>query len=63
MYGSNGYTVKYSIDEIDDICSDPEHYKMLNLNNVISDAKVHYDYGNVSKAWYDSVCRILNEYI
>ncbi len=59
----NGYTVKYSIDVIDDICSDPEHYRMLDFNGVINDAKVHYEYGNVSRDWYDTVVRILSEYL
>lgn len=58
-----GYTVEFSIDVIDEICSDPEHYRMLSFIKVMNDAEVHYKHGNATKNWYDSVCRILSEYI
>lgn len=57
-----GYTVKYSIDVIDEFCNNPEKYKNC-LKGAINDAKTHYQFGNASKAWYDSVVRILSEYI
>ena len=63
MVWDNGYTVKYSIDVINDICNEPEHYKALDFIAVMNDAKVHYEYGNASRAWYDSVCRVLSDYI
>lgn len=59
----SGYTVSTSIDLIDEYCNNPSKYKKWQLQTAINDAKIHYQYGNVSKAWYDSVVRILSSYI
>lgn len=58
-----GYTNKISIDVIDNMCDDPSKYDKQDLQRAINDAKVHYEYGNASKAWYDSVVRILSSYL
>lgn len=58
-----GYTVTNSIDQIDEYCNNPSRYKTWQLKEAIHDAEVHYKYGNASKAWYDSVVRILSAYI
>lgn len=58
-----GYTTKMSIDLIDEICDSPSDYKKDMIQQALNDAKVHYEYGNASKAWYDSVCRTLNCYL
>ena len=59
----SGYTVNNSIDLINEYCNDPSHYTITQLKQAIHDARIHYEYGNVSKAWYDSVVRILSVYI
>lgn len=58
-----GYTTKMSIDLIDEICNNPSNYPRSMLQQALNDAKVHYNYGNASKSWYDSVRRILNSYL
>ena len=58
----SGYTVQYSIDVIDEICNDPERYKN-SIQGAINDAKVHYEFGNKSKDWYDYVVRTLSRYL
>ena len=58
-----GYTVKNSIDLIDEYCDNPSRYKSWQLQEAIHDAKIHYEYGNTSKEWYDSVVRILSPYV
>lgn len=58
-----GYTTKMSIDLIDEICNNPSNYPRSMLQQALNDAKVHYNYGNASKSWYDSVIRILNSYL
>ena len=58
-----GYTVKISIDVIDEICNDPSDFPRNVLMQALNDANVHYKYGNKSKNWYDSVCSILKSYL
>lgn len=58
-----GYTVKFSIASIDECCDEPTNYDKQDLQRAINDAYVHYEYGNASKAWYDSVVRILSSYL
>ena len=58
-----GYTVKNSIDLIDEYCDNPSRYKSWQLREAINDAKIHYEYGNASKEWYESVVRILSPYV
>lgn len=58
-----GYTVKYSIAVIDEYCENPAKYNSDVFQGAINDARVHYEYGNASKEWYDSVVRILSAYI
>ncbi len=59
----SGYTVKMSIDLIDTICDNPSKYSKSMIQQAINDAEVHYNYGNKSQQWYDSVIRILKEYL
>ena len=59
----SGYTVTNSIDLIDEYCNDPSSYKTWQLREAIHDAKIHYEYGNASKNWYDYVVRTLSPYI
>ena len=47
-----GYTVHYSIDTINYYCEEPERYSKGVLQGALNDAWVHYQHGNVSKAWY-----------
>lgn len=58
----SGYTVSNSIDLIDEYCNDPSHYEAWQLRTAINDARTHYEHGNASKSWYDSVVRILTPY-
>lgn len=57
------YYVTNSIDMIDEYCADPTKYKSRQLSEAINDAHTHYVNGLVSKAWYDTVVRILSQYI
>lgn len=57
-----GYTVANSIDMINEFCDEPSKYPFWKLQEAINDAKTHYDYGNASKNWYDSVVRVLSQY-
>lgn len=59
----SGYTVTNSIDQIDEYCNDPSHYKAWQLREAINDARTHYEHNNASKSWYDKVVRILSAYI
>ena len=59
----SGYTTKMSIDLIDEICNAPSSYSRDMLQQALNDAKIHYNFGNASKDWYDSVCRIINSYL
>ncbi|MBQ6430858.1 MAG: hypothetical protein IJJ99_03150 [Oscillospiraceae bacterium] len=59
----SGYTVTFSIDMIDEITDHPGNYKTWQLREAMNDARTHYENGNASKAWYQSVVRILNSYI
>ncbi len=56
-----GYSVKHSIDLIDEICENPKQYKG-GYQGVINDARVHYENGNASKGWYDCVVERLSNY-
>ena len=58
----SGYTVTNSIDLIDEYCETPSRYKSWQLSEAIKDARTHYEYGNTSRAWYESVVRILSPY-
>lgn len=58
-----GYTVKNSIDMINAYCDDPDSYKSSLFQGAINDAKSHYESGNQSREWYESVVRILSQYI
>lgn len=58
----SGYNVTNSIDLIDKYCENPSHYKNWQLREAIKDAETHYKYGNASRAWYESVVRILSQY-
>ncbi len=55
---SDGYVNK--IGDIDEITDNPEDYSSSDLRRAIHDAKVVYEYGNKSYAWYEQVCRICN---
>ena len=59
----SGYTVSMSIDLIDEFCENPSQYKPWQLREAINDARTHYKNGNASKDWYDSVVRILSNYV
>lgn len=59
----SGYTVKNSIGLIDEYCDNPSRYQKWQLQSAINDAYIHYQYGNASKDWYDSVVRILTPYL
>lgn len=59
----SGYTVTNSIDLINEYCNNPSQYKAWQLKEAINDAEIHYKHGNASKAWYESVVRILSAYI
>ena len=59
----SGYTVTNSISQIESYCDDPSRFQKWQLKEAISDARTHYEHGNASKAWYDSVVRILSQYI
>ena len=52
-----------SIDLIDEFCENPSQYKPWQLREAINDARTHYKNGNASKDWYDSVVRILSNYV
>lgn len=58
-----GYTVKNSIDVINYYCEEPERYSKGVLQSALNDAFVHYQYGKVSKAWYEYVVQKLTPYI
>lgn len=58
MSWDNGYTNK--IGDIDEVTDSPENYGSSELRRAIRDAKVVYEYGNKSYAWYEQVCRICN---
>lgn len=60
MLKNNGYTVKHSIENIDEICENPERF-LGEIQGALNDARTHYENHNVSKQWYDSVLRILTE--
>ena len=57
-----GYTVTNSVDLIDEYCNNPSKYERWQLREAINDAKIHYEYGNVSRDWYDYVVRKLTPY-
>lgn len=57
-----GYTVTNSIDMIDEYCDNPSKYKAWQLREAINDAKIHYEYGNASRNWYDYVVSKLKPY-
>lgn len=59
----NGYTVTNSIDLINEYCNNPSDYQKWQLQTAINDAKIHYEYGNASKDWYDYVVRTLSPYV
>ena len=59
----SGYTVTFSIDMIDEITDNPDKYKTWQLREAINDARTHYEYGNASKDWYQSVLLILSSYV
>ncbi len=58
MSWDNGYTNK--IGDIDAVTDNPENFSSSDLRRAIHDAKVVYEYGNKSYAWYEQVCRICN---
>lgn len=58
-----GYTVTNSIDLINEYCENPTAYKKWQLQAAINDAKIHYQYGNASKEWYDYVVAKLSKYV
>ena len=62
-FNMSGYTVTNSIDQIDEYCNHPTYYKTWQLKEAINDAKVHYEFGNATRYWYDTVVRILSSYI
>lgn len=57
-----GYTVTNSVDLIDEYCNNPSKYERWRLREAINDAKIHYEYGNASRDWYDYVVRKLTPY-
>lgn len=59
----SGYTVTNSIDLIDEYCENPEKYERWQLQSAINDARIHYESGNASRAWYDYVVRKLSAYV
>lgn len=56
----SGYGVRMTIDMIDEICNNPSNYDYQDKRRAINDAEQHYLNGNASKAWYESVVRILS---
>lgn len=58
----SGYYVSNSIDLIDEYCNNPSRYTPQQLRTAINDARTHYENGNASRAWYDSVVRTLSPY-
>lgn len=58
-----GYVVTNSIDQIDEYCNNPSEYQTWQLKEAINDAKVHYEYGNATKDWYEYVVKVLSRYI
>ena len=58
-----GYTVKNSIEMIDEFCENPEMYNSSLFQGAINDARSHYESGLKSWDWYKSVERILSQYI
>lgn len=57
----NGYTVKHSVDVIDEICNDPGRYKN-EIQGAINDIKIHYKYGVVTKQHMEYVVMTLEKY-
>ena len=55
-----GYGVRMTIDMIDEICNNPAKYDYQDKRRAMNDAEQHYLNGNASKAWYESVVRILS---
>ena len=58
----SGYTVTNSIDLINEYCNNPTRYQSWQLREAIKDARTHYENGNASRDWYESVLRILTPY-
>ncbi len=58
----SGYIVTNSIDMINEYCNDPSHYKSWQLRTAINDARTHYEHGNATETWYNSVVRTLSPY-
>lgn len=58
----SGYTTTNSIDLINEYCDNPSHYSSWQLKEAINDARIHYEYGNASKEWYEYVLRTLSSY-
>lgn len=58
-----GYTVSCSIDLINDMTDYPERYQEWQLRTAINDAKVHYEYGNASRQWYEYVVDTLKRHL
>ncbi|MCC8128731.1 MAG: hypothetical protein LIO51_02180 [Clostridiales bacterium] len=58
----SGYTVTFSISAIDEFCDNPTEYKTWQIREALNDARVHYEYGNASKNWYDYVVMKLTPY-
>lgn len=58
----SGYTVRFGVSAIDEICDKPTEYSRGDIVNAIHDAEVHYKNGNASKAWYAYVVQKLSDY-
>ena len=59
----SGYTVSNSIDLINEYCDNPTKYKQWQLREAMNDAKIHYEYGNATKQWYEYVVRRLSPFV
>ncbi len=59
----SGYIVANSISLIDEFCNNPSRIPKWRLTEAINDARTHYEHGNASRDWYESVVRILSKYL
>ncbi len=61
---SNGYTVKYSKDMIDEFCDNPDNFKTDMYVGAINDAITIYKYTkDISRDWIEYVIDKLSKYI
>lgn len=51
----SGYTVKFSVDTINEMCDNPGKYGRGELVEAMNSAYIHYTEGNKSRQWYEYV--------